>query len=391
MTQTEGKDNGHKEMQETTQPTGINNPSDNSVTQIARQLMRSEGIYIKGKIQGMKVMFTVDTGAIRTVLSDRAYRNIPEDVRPHLEKSYMLTSVNGQPLKEMGKAKFQFELGKLKLDEEIVVAEIEDEALLGLDVLMKGPGGPADIRLSEGVILLNGCSVPCIQNHQPSRLRKVRAAEDYQIPARSEMIIDVFVDREEDDCCDESKDFIVEPVEKFTERYPLLMATALVEINNSVTSKVRLMNPSEEEVIIHQDTEIGEAEKLEEDPTLLLTTENESEVGISTAVRRIQLKDPTQPIMWDTNEGIIRSVAMGGTSSGGKSGVVSPYLMELYNDVGTQTDITGEVTLQGIMRAVEQLQTLVVVELGGLKRAVGRLQGAARPQPGAGTRRGWRH
>lgn len=57
------------------------------------------------------------------------------------------------------------------------------------------------------------------------------------------------------------------------------------------------------------------------------------------------------------------------------------------NDVGTQTDITGEVTtgevtLQGIMRAVEQLQTLVVVELGGLKRAVGRLQGAVRPQPG---------
>lgn len=64
----------------------------------------------------------------------------------------------------------------------------------------------------------------------------------------------------------------------------------------------------------------------------MLTTENENEVGISTAVRRIQLKDPTQPIMWDTNEGIIRSVAMGGTSEGGKSGVVPLYLMELYHD-----------------------------------------------------------
>lgn len=43
------------------------------VAQIARHLMRSEGIYIKRKIQGMKVMFTVHTGAIRTVLSDRAF------------------------------------------------------------------------------------------------------------------------------------------------------------------------------------------------------------------------------------------------------------------------------------------------------------------------------
>lgn len=40
--------------------------------------------------------------------------------------------------------------------------------------------------------------------------------------------------------------------------------------------------------------------------------------------------------------------------------------------------------------SVKQYQTLVVVELAGLKRAAGRLQGVARPPKGAGTRRGWR-
>jgi hypothetical protein len=52
-------------------------------------------------------------------------------------------------------------LGSLTLDSGLIVAEIEDEALLGLDILMKGKGGPADIKLTEGLILLDGIAIPC--------------------------------------------------------------------------------------------------------------------------------------------------------------------------------------------------------------------------------------
>jgi hypothetical protein len=37
------------------------------------------------------------------------------------------------------------------MERELIVADIEDDALLGLDILMKGPGGPADIKLTKGV------------------------------------------------------------------------------------------------------------------------------------------------------------------------------------------------------------------------------------------------
>lgn len=201
----------------------------------------------------------------------------------------MLTSVNGQPLQEMGKAKFQIQLGKLSFAEEIVVAEIENEALLGLDVLQIGLGGPADIKLSEGIIQLNSCSIPCIQNYQPRELRSVRVADDYQIPARSEAIIYVFVEREDHDGCDGDKEFLVEPLENFIDKYPLIVAAAVVETCNSVTSSIRVMNPSGEEVVIHQDTEIGSAERLEAAPTLLLPTEDVWETKNINAVRRIQL------------------------------------------------------------------------------------------------------
>jgi hypothetical protein len=48
----------------------------------------------------------------------------------------------------------------------------EDDALLGLDILMKGEGGPADIKLTEGIILLNKTKIPCIQIGQPETLRR---------------------------------------------------------------------------------------------------------------------------------------------------------------------------------------------------------------------------
>ncbi|CAC5396051.1 unnamed protein product [Mytilus coruscus] len=153
-------------------------PQSNKFDIIGRQVVRCDGVYIEGSIQGVKVTFTADTGAARTVISTRIFKQIPQSDRPKLEKSNTLASANGQPLVEKGKAVFNLELGNLSLAKELVVAEIEDEVLLGLDILMKGEMGPADIKLTEGVILLNGVTIPCIQIGQPEPVRKVRAADN---------------------------------------------------------------------------------------------------------------------------------------------------------------------------------------------------------------------
>lgn len=69
--------------------------------------------------------------------------------KPYLKKSNTLASADGKPLQELGKAIFDIQLGDLNFDIELIVADIEDEALLGLDVLMKAEWGPADLRLSD--------------------------------------------------------------------------------------------------------------------------------------------------------------------------------------------------------------------------------------------------
>ncbi|CAC5357182.1 Retrovirus-related Pol polyprotein from transposon 17.6 [Mytilus coruscus] len=234
---------------------------------IARQVLPSDGVYVEGHIQGSEVNFTVDTGAVRTVLSLHAFNKIPHVNRPILEKSNTLACADGKPLKELGKAIFEIKLGNLCFSTEMIVVNIEDEALLGLDVLMKSQWGPSDIKLTDGIILLGGHAIHCTQIGQTNKLiRKIYVADNYEIPPRSEILIDVFVDRFQDDSPETVQDCILEPSENFSERFSLVMAPCL-------------------------DTVIGSAEVVEHEPKMLLECEDTLEVNNQNAMRRLKFHD----------------------------------------------------------------------------------------------------
>ena len=133
-------------------------------------------------------------------------------------------------------------LDQVSLYNEVVIAEINDEVLLGMDILKGKDGKPADIILSQSKIILNGHEINC--QHYPQICdRKVRAAEDYNIQGHTEQIIDAFVERCKSDDSLSSSDFIVEPSRNFIENFPLVMAPCLIDINYAPTVKVRVMNP----------------------------------------------------------------------------------------------------------------------------------------------------
>ena len=115
-----------------------------------------------------------------------------------------LLSVTGDTLRERGRGTFNIQLGSLELVQHIIVANIEDDCLLGLDVLMKSDLGPADIKLSENKVLLNG--IPCTKISTDKVVRTLRAIDDVIIPAQSERIVDVMIDFPESDVSDETLD-----------------------------------------------------------------------------------------------------------------------------------------------------------------------------------------
>ena len=130
--------------------------------------------------------------------------------------------------------------------------------------------------------------MPIMQVGIMNRTRKVTAADHSIIPAQSEAVIDVYVERKEFDDFTSESEYIIEPTEHFKEEYPLQMAAAIVDINQGCTSKVRLLNPFPTEVSIKQNAVLGQAEPIERASGM----QDQQEViigGNYNSIRKIQL------------------------------------------------------------------------------------------------------
>ena len=151
----------------------------------------------------MDILFTIDTGATRTVISERVYNSIPHDQRPKLKVGTGLTDASGQPLLQLGSANFTITLSSgVKFNSEIMVADIEDEGLFGHDLLNQGG---AEILYTEGAIKFLGVCIPCKQIGKGPCIRKLRAATDHEIPGHCEMVIDAFIDRSDSDDLEQAR------------------------------------------------------------------------------------------------------------------------------------------------------------------------------------------
>ncbi len=84
------------------------------------------------------------TGAEKTVIAERIFNQIKSEERPKVVKKGKLVHAGGGALKDMGKCHIEITLGKLKFKSDVIIADIKDDALLGMDILNSG-SKPADI------------------------------------------------------------------------------------------------------------------------------------------------------------------------------------------------------------------------------------------------------
>ena len=185
------------------------------------------------------------------------FNKLPKDKRPTLkETTVKISGAGGKILHSKGYGNFNLKIGPLEIQAQMIVANITDEILLGADILMSDTSGKADILLSQGKMILRGKTINLEQRFNPLPVRKVHLADSCVLPAESEVISEVFIDREEDD---HEQPWIVEPCPLLAERYSVAMAATLVDTSTNVTVKVRLMNPFKEDLVLQQDTVIGYA------------------------------------------------------------------------------------------------------------------------------------
>ena len=177
---------------------------------------------------------------------------------------------------------FTLHLGTARLQVEAVVADIEDDGLLGVDVLQNGEDGPTDLWLSKGVLKIHNHEVP-IQIGVDDRIREVTAADHNIIPAQSEMMVDVHIERKAYDDFSSEHEYTIRPTENLQD-HPLQISPTLVDITRSQTCEVRIVNPFPTAIAIKQNTILGIAEPIERCP---MPVERQEDVNVKTSYDRI--------------------------------------------------------------------------------------------------------
>ena len=235
----------------------------------------------------------VDTGAEKTIISKKVFSKI--DGQPKLVQKGCLLHAGGDPLKDYGKCTLSIQLDDATFMKEVIIADIQDDALLGIDIMRNKDGKIADILMSKNKIVIDGVEISCFQPKARST-RRVRLADDYEISGHTEQILDVFVERYEEDDLIQNYEVIIQPTVSFMEKYPLMLANCLVNINSTPTVKVRVMNPFSKSVRLRQDTVIGTAEETSSDNILqiILNSEDPKENENFSAVKRINLCNDVQ-------------------------------------------------------------------------------------------------
>ena len=97
----------------------------------------------------VKVNFVVDTSAERTVVSKKAVDQINKDDKTNLVEKGKLMYAGDQAMTVYGRCKVNIVLDQVCIYTEMLIAEIWDEVLLGMDILKGKDGKPADIILSQ--------------------------------------------------------------------------------------------------------------------------------------------------------------------------------------------------------------------------------------------------
>ena len=120
----------------------VQQPSQQELTSSDVLMERSQvsnklrGLYLPGFVGGTRVMWLIDTGAARSILSFKIYNSLPASAKFSLSSANSAIALaDGQQAKTHGLGHIVVRLGTKEFEMHVIVAEVEDEGILGMDFL----------------------------------------------------------------------------------------------------------------------------------------------------------------------------------------------------------------------------------------------------------------
>lgn len=220
--------------------------------------IKESGVYVTAKINEMDVYLLIDTGATVSLLSKVCYGNIQGNSTWRLEKvDRDVLSANGSSVGIYGKTSISLALNGTSILQEMIVADISVDGILGLDFLVKHK---AIINMRTHKVAISGIE-HLIQLEGTAQEYKIALINRVVIPPRSEILAEGKI------CAGPDGGFpvkigLIEPSEKLIKSDSAMLARSLVRRQERVP--LRLMNMSATNRTIQSGTVVGKLSPVSE-------------------------------------------------------------------------------------------------------------------------------
>lgn len=184
----------------------------------------------------------VDTGATRTIARPDM---IKENILPTTTR---LRTATGEGVLTHGRKKIDLDIGGMSFKHEVLVADIMEEVILGMDVI-KGKGFQID--MGNDVLRVGNLEIPFLGSEDA--MNRVLLTEDVTIPGQAETVVRGYLDGK----LRNGHVRLIEPAVGNNPGKGLLVGKTLVRDRREVP--VRILNTNMYPVILKKDTVIGES------------------------------------------------------------------------------------------------------------------------------------
>ena len=215
------------------------------------------GLYIQGQIYDQNISFLIDTGASVTIISPTIYNKLPQGKRPKLKPiDTTMTAADGKNINCMGTGWFHLTIDQTTYQHQIWVADINLNAILGLDFLNKHE---CSLDLHKGEIQFNELPESPYETTNEIKCCQVIANQTTLLPPESETLITGNIINRPTD----NTDAVLEPTFNFVSTQEVILAKTLINTKNDQVI-IRLLNPNREAKEIHKGIIIANVEPVEE-------------------------------------------------------------------------------------------------------------------------------
>jgi hypothetical protein len=207
-------------------------------------------LMLPGWINNQTIEFLVDSGSTVSIISPRVLGRIDSGTRPVIVKTDEgLTMADGSDVPTHGRAGVNLKFGTLDFYQNVLVADIQCDGILGNDFL-KAKGCKIDYQ--RGCVRIENKEILYRETGGGSTASMVQVSQTVTLAPGEQAIISAKVKRHDN----MAREGLIEPIQNFVEKTGVMVGKVLVNGSHE-TVPLRVVNLGNEHRTVYKSTNIG--------------------------------------------------------------------------------------------------------------------------------------